>query len=113
MARARRHRQAPNRRSMRSASRHRCRPDRGAPGDSSWSLVVNAKTVDGLYRASISTATASPVPDDGSDARRGGLLLSEDGATPKRSGFLTPAAALGTGQLKPQARRRPRPELAR
>jgi short subunit dehydrogenase-like uncharacterized protein len=27
------------------------------------------------------------------------MLLSEKGATPERSGFLTPAAALGTGQL--------------
>jgi short subunit dehydrogenase-like uncharacterized protein len=28
-----------------------------------------------------------------------GILLAEDGATPERSGFLTPAAALGTGQI--------------
>jgi short subunit dehydrogenase-like uncharacterized protein len=29
-----------------------------------------------------------------------GLLLAEQGATPDRSGCLTPATALGTGQLK-------------
>jgi short subunit dehydrogenase-like uncharacterized protein len=28
-----------------------------------------------------------------------GMLLAEDGATPNRAGCLTPATALGTGQL--------------
>ena len=41
-----------------------------------------------------------------------GVLLSEDGSTPERSGFLTPAAAIGTQEHRPfPPRRRPDPGL--
>ena len=41
-----------------------------------------------------------------------GMLLSEDGATPRRSGCLTPAAALGTGCLERFAQARLRFSVA-
>ena len=68
--------------------------------DWSWRMAVNAKTVGGHHvRVDLDgdgqpgyLATAKMLGE-------AGMLLSEDGATPERSGFLTPAAALGVGQL--------------
>jgi short subunit dehydrogenase-like uncharacterized protein len=68
--------------------------------DWSWAMTVNAKTVGGHFvRTDLEgegqpgyLATAKMLGEVG-------LLLSEQGATPERSGFLTPAAALGTGEL--------------
>jgi short subunit dehydrogenase-like uncharacterized protein len=66
-----------------------------------WSLTVNATTAGGHYvRVNLD---AEGHPGYLSTARmlgEAGLLLSEQGATPERSGFLTPAAALGTAQLE-------------
>ena len=76
-------------------------------------MAVNAKTVGGHYvRADLEgdgqpgyLATAKMLGE-------AGLLLSEKGATPERSGFLTPAAALGTATARPlPPRRRPDPGL--
>ena len=81
--------------------------------DWSWRMAVNAKTVDGHFvRADLEgdgqpgyLATAKMLGE-------AGLLLSEKGATPERSGFLTPAAALGTGAARPlPPRGRPHPGL--
>jgi short subunit dehydrogenase-like uncharacterized protein len=66
----------------------------------SWRMLVNARTEGGHYvRVDLDAdghpgylATAKMLGE-------AGLLLSEDGATPERSGFLTPAAALGTEQV--------------
>jgi short subunit dehydrogenase-like uncharacterized protein len=68
--------------------------------DWSWSMAVNATTEGGHYvRVDLD---ADGHPGYLATARmlgEAGLLLAEEGATPKRSGFLTPAAALGTGKL--------------
>jgi short subunit dehydrogenase-like uncharacterized protein len=68
--------------------------------DFSWKMAVNARTVGGHYvRIDLE---ADGHPGYLSTARmlgEAGLLLGEKGATPSRSGFLTPAAALGTEQL--------------
>jgi short subunit dehydrogenase-like uncharacterized protein len=68
--------------------------------DFSWKMAVNARTVGGHYvRVDLE---ADGHPGYLSTARmlgEAGLLLSENGTTPSRSGFLTPAAALGTEQL--------------
>ena len=65
-----------------------------------WRLTVNASTAGGhLVRVDLD---ADGHPGYLSTARmlgEAGLLLAEDGATPERSGFLTPATALGTGRL--------------
>jgi short subunit dehydrogenase-like uncharacterized protein len=65
-----------------------------------WGLTVNARTTGGRYvRVDLD---ADGHPGYLSTARmlgEAGLLLAEDGATPARSGFLTPAAALGTAHL--------------
>jgi short subunit dehydrogenase-like uncharacterized protein len=68
--------------------------------DWSWRMAVNAKTVGGHHvRVDLDgdgqpgyLATAKMLGE-------AGMLLAENGATPERSGFLTPAAALGAGQL--------------
>ncbi len=65
--------------------------------DFAWKMRVSARTEGGHFvRADLDAdghpgylATAKMLGE-------AGLLLSEDGATPERSGFLTPAAALGT-----------------
>jgi short subunit dehydrogenase-like uncharacterized protein len=68
--------------------------------DFSWTMAVNARTVGGHHvRIDLE---ADGHPGYLSTARmlgEAGLLLSENGTTPSRSGFLTPAAALGTEQL--------------
>jgi short subunit dehydrogenase-like uncharacterized protein len=65
--------------------------------DFSWRLAVNARTVGGHFvRVDLD---ADGHPGYLSTARllgEAGILLAEDGATPEGSGFLTPAAALGT-----------------
>ena len=63
-------------------------------------MAVNAKTVGGHHvRVDLDgdgqpgyLATAKMLGE-------AGMLLAEDGASPERSGFLTPAAALGTDSL--------------
>ncbi len=65
-----------------------------------WRLAVNATTAGGHHvRVDID---ADGHPGYLSTARmvgEAGLLLAEEGATPQRSGFLTPATALGTERL--------------
>jgi short subunit dehydrogenase-like uncharacterized protein len=68
--------------------------------DWSWRMAVNAKTVGGHHvRVDLDgdgqpgyLATAKMLGE-------AGMMLAEDGATPERSGFLTPAAAIGTDNL--------------
>ncbi|HEY7257061.1 MAG TPA: saccharopine dehydrogenase NADP-binding domain-containing protein [Solirubrobacterales bacterium] len=68
--------------------------------DWSWQLAVDALTTGGHYvRVDLD---ADGHPGYLATARmlgEAGLLLADDGATPERSGCLTPAAALGTGCL--------------
>ncbi len=65
-----------------------------------WGMAVNARTVGGHYvRVEVD---ADGHPGYLSTARmlgEAGLLLAEAGATPARSGLLTPATALGTEHL--------------
>jgi short subunit dehydrogenase-like uncharacterized protein len=65
-----------------------------------WRVAVNATTVGGRHvRIDVD---AEGHPGYLATARmlgEAGLLLSEPGATPERSGFLTPAAALGTERI--------------
>jgi short subunit dehydrogenase-like uncharacterized protein len=65
-----------------------------------WGVAVNATTVGGHHvRVDVE---AEGHPGYLATARmlgEAGLLLGEPGATPERSGFLTPAAALGTERL--------------
>jgi short subunit dehydrogenase-like uncharacterized protein len=68
--------------------------------DWTWRMAVNARTVDGHFlRADLEGEGQPGYLATGRMLGEAGLLLSEDGATPERRGFLTPAAALGTGQL--------------
>ena len=66
----------------------------------SWRMAVDARTVGGHYvRVDLD---ADGHPGYLTTARmlgEAGMLLAEEGATPARSGFLTPAAALGTEQV--------------
>jgi short subunit dehydrogenase-like uncharacterized protein len=66
----------------------------------SWRMAVDARTVGGHYvRVDLD---ADGHPGYLTTARmlgEAGMLLAEEGATPERSGFLTPAAALGTEQV--------------
>lgn len=66
----------------------------------SWRMAVDARTVGGHYvRADLE---ADGHPGYLTTARmlgEAGMLMAEEGATPARSGFLTPAAALGTEQV--------------
>lgn len=66
----------------------------------SWRMAVDARTVGGHYvRVDLD---ADGHPGYLTTARmlgEAGMLLAEEGATPERSGFLTPAAALGTAQV--------------
>ncbi len=65
-----------------------------------WQVAVDARTAGGHYvRVDVD---ADGHPGYLATARmlgEVGLLLAEDGATPERAGCLTPATALGTGQL--------------
>jgi short subunit dehydrogenase-like uncharacterized protein len=68
--------------------------------DWSWRMAVNAKTVEGHFvRADLEGEGQPGYLATAKMLGEAGLLLSEKGATPERSGFLTPAAALGTGEL--------------
>jgi short subunit dehydrogenase-like uncharacterized protein len=68
--------------------------------DWSWRMTVNAKTVGGHFvRADLEGDGQPGYLTTAKMLGEAGLLLSEKGATPERSGFLTPAAALGTGEL--------------
>jgi short subunit dehydrogenase-like uncharacterized protein len=66
----------------------------------SWRMALNARTVGGHHvRVDVD---ADGHPGYLSTARmigEAGLMLSEKGLTPERSGFLTPALALGTDHL--------------
>ena len=66
-----------------------------------WGLTANASTTGGHHvRVDLD---ADGHPGYLCTARmmgEAGLLLAEDGATPNRSGFLTPATALGTARLE-------------
>jgi short subunit dehydrogenase-like uncharacterized protein len=68
--------------------------------DWTWQLAVNARTA-GAHHVRIDV-DADGHPGYLTTSRifgEAGLLLAEEGATPRRSGCLTPAAALGTGSL--------------
>ncbi len=68
--------------------------------DWSWRMAVNAKTVDGHFvRADLEGEGQPGYLATAKMLGEAGMLLSEKGATPERSGFLTPAAALGTAEL--------------
>jgi short subunit dehydrogenase-like uncharacterized protein len=68
--------------------------------DFSWRMAVNARTVGGHHVRIDLDADGHPgYLSTAKMLGEAGLLLSENGATPSRSGFLTPAAALGTEQL--------------
>lgn len=66
----------------------------------SWGMAVNARTVGGHHiRVDVD---ADGHPGYLSTARmigEAGLILAEEGATPERAGFLTPATALGVERL--------------
>jgi short subunit dehydrogenase-like uncharacterized protein len=67
--------------------------------DWSWTMAVNARTVGGHFVRIDLDADGQPgYLTTSKMLGEAGLLLSEDGATPKRAGLLTPAAALGTEQ---------------
>jgi len=66
----------------------------------SWSMTVNAKTVGGHYvRVDLEGDGQPGYLTTGKMLAEAGVLLSEDGSTPERSGFLTPAAAIGTQEI--------------
>jgi short subunit dehydrogenase-like uncharacterized protein len=68
--------------------------------DWSWSMAVNAKTIGGHHvRVDLDADGQPGYLATAKMLGEAGMLLSEEGATPERSGFLTPAAALGTAQL--------------
>ena len=68
--------------------------------DWSWQMAVNAKTVGGHYvRVDLEGDGQPGYLTTAKMLGEAGMLLAEDGATPDRSGFLTPATALGTSQL--------------
>lgn len=68
--------------------------------DWTWRMAVNAKTVDGHFvRADLEGEGQPGYLATAKMLGEAGMLLAEKGATPERSGFLTPAAALGTGEL--------------
>jgi short subunit dehydrogenase-like uncharacterized protein len=69
-------------------------------GDFAWRMALNARTVGGHYVRIDLDADGHPgYLSTAKMLGEAGLLLSENGATPARSGFLTPATALGTEQL--------------
>ena len=75
--------------------------------DWSWRMAVNAKTVGGHYvRVDLDADGQPGYLATAKMLGEAGLLLSEKGATPERSGFLTPAAALGTRAARPLPPRR-------
>jgi short subunit dehydrogenase-like uncharacterized protein len=68
--------------------------------DFSWQMTVNARTVGGHHvRIDVEADGHPGYLSTAKMLGEAGLLLAENGATPSRSGFLTPAAALGTEQL--------------
>jgi short subunit dehydrogenase-like uncharacterized protein len=68
--------------------------------DWSWRIAVNARTVGGhQVRVDLEGEGQPGYLATGKMLGEAGLLLAEEGATPGRSGFLTPGAALGTSQL--------------
>jgi short subunit dehydrogenase-like uncharacterized protein len=68
--------------------------------DWSWRMAVNAKTVGGHHvRVDLDGEGQPGYLATAKMLGEAGMLLSEEGATPDRSGFLTPAAALGVREL--------------
>lgn len=66
----------------------------------SWSVAVNLSTVGGHHvRVDLDADGHPGYLSTATMLGEAGLLLSEDGATPERSGFLTPATAIGTKRL--------------
>jgi short subunit dehydrogenase-like uncharacterized protein len=65
-----------------------------------WGMVVNAVTSGGHHvRVELDADGHPGYLSTGRMLAEAGLLLAEEGATPDRAGFLTPAAALGTERL--------------
>ncbi len=63
-------------------------------------MAVNAKTVGGHYiRVDLEGEGQPGYLTTGKMLGEAGMLLAEEGATPERSGFVTPALALGTEQI--------------
>jgi short subunit dehydrogenase-like uncharacterized protein len=68
--------------------------------DSSWGMAVYARTEGGHeFRVSIDADGHAGYLTTARMLGEAGLLLSEDGATPKGAGCITPAIALGTGSV--------------
>ncbi len=68
--------------------------------DWSWRMAANAKTTGGHHvRVDLDGDGQPGYLAAAKMLGEAGLMLSEEGVTPERSGFLTPAAALGVGQL--------------
>jgi short subunit dehydrogenase-like uncharacterized protein len=66
----------------------------------SWHLTVDARTAGGHYvRVDVEADGHPGYLTTAKLLGEAGLLLAEDGATPERSGCLTPATAIGTGSL--------------
>jgi short subunit dehydrogenase-like uncharacterized protein len=66
-----------------------------------WTMAVNATTAGAHHvRVDLDADGHPGYLATGRMLAEAGLLLAEDGATPDRRGFLTPAAALGTGGLE-------------
>lgn len=66
----------------------------------SWGMTVNAKTVGGHYvRVDLEGEGQPGYLTTGKMLAEAGVLLAEEGSTPERSGFLTPAAAIGTAEI--------------
>jgi hypothetical protein len=68
--------------------------------DFSWRMAVSARTTGGHYvRVDLDADGHPGYLSTAKMLGEAGLLLSENGTTPSESGFLTPAAALGTEHL--------------
>ena len=68
--------------------------------DWSWGMAATAKTVGGHHIRTELDADGQPgYLATGRMLAEAGLMLSEEGVTPERSGFLTPAAAIGVTDL--------------
>ncbi len=69
--------------------------------DWSWRMAVNARTVGGHHvRVDLDGDGQPGYLAAAKMLGEAGLMISEDGTTPDRNGFLTPAAALGVGQVE-------------
>ena len=69
--------------------------------DWAWRMAVNARTVGGHHlRVDLDGDGQPGYLAAAKMLGEAGMMISEDGTTPDRSGFLTPAAALGVGEVE-------------